>query len=102
MKIKKGDNVLVISGKDRGKKGKVLRAFPREAKIMVEGANVRKKHVRAKRAGQKGQIVEMPGVFSVSNVKLLCSKCGKTTRIGYKMEGKKKSRVCKKCLAEIA
>lgn len=102
MKIKKGDNVLVISGKDRGKKGKVLRAFPREAKIMVEGANVRKKHVRAKSAGQKGQIVEMPSVFSISNVKLVCSKCGKTTRIGYKREGKKKLRICKKCLAEIA
>ena len=102
MKIKKGDNVLVVSGKDRGKKGKVLRAFPREAKIMVEGVNVHKKHVRAKRAGQKGQIVEMPSVFSVSNVKLLCLKCGKTTRIGYKVDGKKKSRVCKKCGAEIA
>ena len=101
MRIKKGDNVLIISGKDRGKKGKVLRAFPRDAKIMVEGVEVRKKHVRAKSAGQKGQIVEMPGVFSVSNVKLLCVKCGKTTRIGYKMEGKKKSRICKKCLAEL-
>lgn len=101
MKIKKGDNVLVVSGKDRGKKGKVLRAFPRDAKIMVEGANVRKKHVRAKRAGQKGQIVEMPAMFAVSNVKLLCAKCGKTTRVGYKIEGKKKVRICKKCGAEL-
>ena len=101
MKIKKGDNVLVVSGKDRGKKGKVLRAFPRDAKIVVEGINVRKKHVRAKRAGQKGQIVEMPSLFSVSNVKILCTKCGKTTRVGYKMEGTKKSRICKKCGAEI-
>lgn len=101
MKIKKGDNVLVIAGKDRGKKGKVLRALPREARIVVEGVNVRKKHVRAKRAGQKGQIVEMPGIFSVSNVKLLCPKCGKAIRTGYKVEGGKKVRVCKKCNTEI-
>ena len=101
MKIKKGDNVLVIAGKDRGKKGKVLRALPREARIVVEGANIRKKHVRAKRAGQKGQMVEMPGVFSVSNVKLLCPKCGKAIRIGYKVEGGKKVRVCKKCNTEV-
>ena len=101
MKIKKGDNVLVITGKDRGKKGKVLRALPREARIVVEGANIRKKHVRAKRAGQKGQMVEMPGVFSVSNVKLLCPKCGKAIRIGYKVEGAKKVRVCKKCNMEV-
>ncbi len=101
MKIKKGDNVLVITGKDSGKKGKVLRALPREAKIVVEGANIRKKHVRAKRAGQKGQIVEMPGVFSVSNVKLLCPKCGKAIRIGYKVEAGKKVRVCKKCNTEL-
>ena len=97
MRIKKGDNVLVVTGKDRGKKGKVLRAFPREARIMVEGVNVRKKHVRAKRAGQKGQIVEMPGVFSVSNVKLLCVKCGKPTRVGYSIADKKKVRICKEC-----
>ena len=102
MRIKKGDNVLVVSGKDRGKKGKVLRAFPREAKIVVEGAGVRKKHVRAKSAGQKGQIVEMPGAFSVSNVKLVCPKCGKATRVGYKVEGAKKSRICKQCGFEIA
>lgn len=101
MKIKKGDNVLVIAGKDRGKKGKVLRALPRTAGIVVEGANIRKKHVRAKRAGQKGQIVEMPGIFSVSNVKLLCPKCGKAIRIGYKVEAGKKVRVCKKCNTEI-
>ena len=109
MKIKKGDNVLVISGKNRGKKGKVLRALPGEAKIVVEGVNMRKKHVKPKRAGQKGQIVEMPSVFSVSSVKLVCTKCGKATRVGYKVEGGKsersgkarKVRMCKKCGADI-
>lgn len=104
MKIKKGDNVLVMIGKNRGKKGKVLRALPREAKIVVEGVSMRKKHVKPRRAGQRGQIVEMPGVFSASNVKLVCEKCGKPTRVGYKQAGgkKKKSRMCKQCGAEIA
>jgi len=102
MKIKKGDNVLVTVGKDRGKKGKVLRALPSEGKIVVEGVQVRKKHVRAKRAGEKGQMVETPGVFSVSNVKLVCDKCGKAARVGYRIEGKRKARICKKCGAEIS
>ena len=97
MKIKTGDNVLVTAGKDRGKKGKVVRTFPREAKVVVEGVNVRKKHVSAKKAGQKGQIVEMPFSFSVSNVKILCVKCQKPTRVGYKIDGKIKTRICKKC-----
>lgn len=93
--------MLVISGKDRGKKGKVLLALPRKGKLAVEGVNMRKKHVRAKRAGQKGQIVQMPGVFSVSAVKFLCAKCGKGVRVGYKVEGGKKIRICKKCGAGI-
>ncbi len=101
MKIKKGDNVLVTAGKNRGKKGKVLRAFPREDRVVVEGVNIRKKHVKAKRAGQKGQIVEMPAMFSVSAVKLICGKCGKATRVGHMVTGKKKMRICKKCGAEI-
>ncbi len=101
MKIKKDDIVLIISGKDRNRKGKVLDAFPREEKIAVEGINIRKKHVRPKKQGEKGQVVETPGPISVSNVKLICSKCGKATRVGYKVEGKKKYRVCKKCNQEI-
>ena len=97
MKIKTGDNVLVIAGKDRGKKGKVVRTLPREAKIVVEGVNVRKKHIRAKKAGQKGQVVEMAFALSISNVKILCVKCQKATRVGYRIDGKIKTRVCKKC-----
>lgn len=93
--------MLVIAGKDHGKKGKVLRVFPREAKIVVEGVYVRKKHVKARRVGQKGQIVEVPGAFSVASVKLICSKCGKPTRVGYTMEGSEKIRICKKCGAAI-
>lgn len=97
MKIKKGDTVLVISGKDRLKTGKVLNVFPKKEKIIVEGLNLRKKHVRPKRSGEKGQIVQIPVPFNVSNVKLICVKCGKATRVSYKTEGDKKYRVCKKC-----
>jgi len=101
MKVKKGDTVLVISGKDRGKQGKILDVFPKEEKIVVEGANLRKRHMRPKRSGEKGQIVEVPLPFPASKVKLMCPKCGKPTRVGYKFEGNKKYRICKKCKSEL-
>jgi len=101
MKIRKGDTVLIISGKDRGKTGKVLNVFPREEKVVVEGTNIRKKHVRPRRSGEKGQIVEMPAPLSISNVKLICPKCSKATRVGYKIAEEKKYRICKKCGQEI-
>ena len=101
MKIKKGDTVLIISGKDRARKGKVIEAFPRQGKVVVEGINLRKKHMKPKKSGEKGQIVETPVPLNVSDVKLICSKCGKPTRVGYKMEGKRKYRICKKCKQEI-
>lgn len=101
MKIKKGDTALIISGKDRGRKSKVLDVFPKKGRIVAEGINIRKKHIRPRREGQKGQIAEVPGPISISNVKLICPKCGKATRVGYKIEGKKKYRVCKKCDREI-
>ncbi len=101
MKIRKDDQVLVISGKDKGRKAKVITVFPKRNRIMVEGINLRKKHVKPKKSGEKGQIVEVPGSFDVSDVKLICPKCEKPTRIGYKKEGKKKYRICKKCGQEI-
>lgn len=106
MKIKKGDQVLIISGKDRGRTGKVLRAFPKKGKVLVEGINLHKKHIRPKREGEKGETVEIPFPLDVSNVKLICPKCKKATRVGYKLEklesGKKrKVRICKKCKEEI-
>jgi large subunit ribosomal protein L24 len=97
MKIRKGDQILIISGKDRGKKAKVLRAFPKEEKILAEGINLRKKHLRPKKSGEKGQIVGFPAPIHISNVKLICSKCGKATRTGYKIIDEKKYRICKKC-----
>jgi len=97
MKIKKGDTVLIISGKDRGRKGKVLGSFPKENRILVEGINLRKKHQRPRRAGEKGQIITLPAPIDISNVKLICSKCGKPTRVGFKIVEGKKFRICKKC-----
>lgn len=98
MKIRKGDTVLIISGKDRGKKGKVLEALPKEGRILVEGVNLMKKHRKPKKTGEKGQIIQLPKPIDVSNVKLTCPKCGKPTRIGHKLtEDKKKYRICKKC-----
>jgi large subunit ribosomal protein L24 len=97
MKIKKNDTVLIISGKDRGKRGRVLDVFPKEEKVIVEGINIRKKHIKPKRSGEKGQIVELPAALPISNVKLICPKCGKATRVGYKIVEKKKYRICKKC-----
>ncbi len=101
MKIKKGDTVLIIAGKYKGKKGKVLEAFPKEGEISVEGANLVKKHRRAKSEREKGQVVELPKPFDVSNVKLICPKCSKAIRVGYKVAGKNKYRICKKCNQEI-
>jgi len=101
MKIKKGDTVLIISGKDRGRKGKVLRVSPKENRILAEGINLRKKHQKPKKSGEKGQIIEMPGYISISNVKIVCPKCGKAVRVGYKITDKKKYRICKKCGQEI-
>jgi len=108
MKIKKNDTVLIISGKDRGRKGKVLKVFPKENRILVAGINLRKKHQRPKREGEKGQIVQIPAPIDVSNAKLICPHCGKATRVGYKIieskvkgEKKLKVRICKKCRTQI-
>lgn len=97
MKVKKGDNVLIIAGKDKGKTGKILKALPKEEKILVEGVNMKKKHVRPRKEGEKGQIVSLPAVIDISNAKMICPKCGKAVRVGYKTEKDIKSRVCKKC-----
>ena len=101
MKIKKGDQVLIISGKDRGKKGKVFRVLPKKSRVMVEGINIKKKHAKAKRQGGKGQIIELPAPIHISNVKLICPKCSQAARIGYKIIEERKYRICKKCGAEI-
>lgn len=101
MKLKTGDQVLIISGKDRGRKGKILKTLPKEGKIVVEGINIHKKHVRPKRQGEKGQVVQVPAPMDSSNAKLVCAKCSKPARAGHKVTSGKKYRVCKKCGEEI-
>jgi len=101
MKIKKGDTVLIISGKDKGRTGKVARALPKERAILIEGINLKKKHVKPKREGEKGQVVDVPAMLNTSNVKLICPKCGKAARVGYNVAGDVKKRICKKCKQEI-
>lgn len=101
MKIKTNDKVKILAGKDRGKEGKVIQVFPKEGKIVVEGLNLMKKHLRPKKRGEKGQVIELAAPFSASNVMLICEKCGKPTRVGYKFEGDIKKRTCKKCKEAI-
>lgn len=96
-KIKKGDTVKIITGKDRNKTGKVIKVFPKENKITIEGVNIYKKHVRPKRQGEKGEIINITRPLHISNVSLICSHCSKNARIGFIMENKKKIRICKRC-----
>ena len=91
----------MLNGKDRGKTGKVLFAFPEEGKIVIEGLNKVARHLRPKKQGQKGQIVHKERAIDASKVMLVCKSCGKPTRIGKKLVGDTKVRVCKKCGAEV-
>lgn len=100
MKIKKGDQVKIIAGKDRGKTGSVIKAMPKYEKISVDGLNLFKKRSRPKRQGEKGQTVEVPRPFPASKAMLVCKNCKMPTRPGFKIEGGKKIRYCKKCQAE--
>ena len=101
MKFKKGDKILIIRGKDRGKTGPVLKSLPKQDKLVIEGLNLITRHVRPKRAGEKGQRIKVPNALHVSNVKIICPKCKKVSRIGYLKQGDKKKRVCKKCKAAL-
>jgi large subunit ribosomal protein L24 len=101
MKIRKGDNVIMLNGKDRGKKGAVVKTSPETGKVVVEGLNMVKNFKRAKKQGQKGQIIAKERYVSASSVALVCKACGKQTRIGYRVDDKSKTRICKKCEAEV-
>lgn len=96
MKIRKDDNVIVISGKDRGKTGKVVLALPRKGKIVISGINMVKVHERARKSGSKGQIVDKAMPIDVSNVMIVDPKSGNRSRVGMKKEGDKKIRIAKK------
>jgi len=99
MRIKKGDQVKIISGKDRGKSGVVLKVFPESEKITVEGLNLYKKRVKPKRQGQKGETVFVPRPLPSSKAMLVCASCKKSVRVGYRTESGSKIRYCKKCKA---
>ncbi|HAA90121.1 MAG: 50S ribosomal protein L24 [Thermoanaerobacterales bacterium 50_218] len=95
--VRKGDTVIVITGKYAGKRGKVLQVFPATQRVIVEGVNIVKKHMRPTRSMPQGGIVEKEAPIHSSNVMLVCTKCDQPTRIGKKLVGQKYYRVCKKC-----
>jgi large subunit ribosomal protein L24 len=101
MKIKKGDNVKILSGKDRGRTGKVLHAMPDAGTVIIEGLNLVKKRARPKRQGEKGETVLVPRALAVSKVMLICTNCKNPTRVGLRMAGERRVRYCKKCQATI-
>jgi large subunit ribosomal protein L24 len=101
MKLKKGDSVLVVRGKDSGKKGTVEKVFSKESKVLVEGVNQYKRHMKARMQGQKSEIITITKPLPVANVQIVCPKCKKQTRVGYKMLKDEKVRICKKCQAEV-
>jgi large subunit ribosomal protein L24 len=101
MNIKKGDTVKILAGKDSGKTGKVLAIDIKKERLIVEGANMFKKHNKPKRQGEKGSIVNVSRSMDASNALLICPRCGQPTRVGHKIEGAKKLRTCKKCKSTI-
>ncbi len=102
MKIQKGDKVRVMKGKDRGKEGIVERVYEKQGKIIVQGINLAKRHVRKNEQLPEGGIVDIPRPLQVSNVMILCSKCKKPVRVQYKLEKDQKIRVCAQCDAQIS
>jgi large subunit ribosomal protein L24 len=102
MKIRKNDIVKIITGKDRGKKGKVLQVFSKEDKIVVEGMNMMAKNVRPKKMGEKGQVVRYNAPIDAAKVLFFCSKCNKGVRVGFVItKDGKKTRICRKCKNSI-
>ncbi len=101
MEIRKGDTVQIIAGKDKGKKGQVIKGLPSENKVVVEGVNIVSKAVRAKKANEQGGIVKQPAALDASNVMIICPACGKMTRIAHNEVDGKNARICKKCGASL-
>lgn len=101
MKLKKGDQVKITLGKDAGKIGKVEKVFAKEDKVIVLGMNQYKRHMKARVPGQKSEVITITKPLSINNVALICQKCKKPTRVGFKILKDKKIRICKKCKEEI-
>ncbi len=100
MKLRKGDRVRVLSGKDKGKEKEIMRVLPAENKVIVDGVNVVKKHQRAMRATMQAGIIDKDMPLPVSKVALICSSCG-PTRVGYRFDGNNKIRICRKCGGDV-
>ncbi len=101
MKLRKGDTVTVLSGNDKGKSGEVLEVIPKQNRVIVKNVNIRKKATKPKKAGEEGGIISREFPINASKVAVVCPKCGKATKIGYKVEGDSKVRICRKCNTEI-
>ncbi|WP_295856479.1 50S ribosomal protein L24 [uncultured Oscillibacter sp.] len=101
MNIKKGDTVVVLSGKDRGKQGKVLGSVPKSSKVVVEGINMVTCHVKPRKQGEQGGIVKREAAIASCKVQVVCPKCSKATRVAHKIENGKSVRVCKHCGAAL-
>ena len=101
MNIRKDDKVVVLSGKDKGKEGKVIVVNPKAGKVIVEGVSVATKHQKPRKQGEEGGIIKVETPIYACKVMVVCPKCGKPTRVAHKMDGDKKVRVCKKCGANL-
>lgn len=101
IKIKKGDKVVMLRGKDVGKSAKVLKVYSAKQRLVVDGLNLLKKTIRPKKQGEKGQTVSIPAAVRIENVQLVCSHCNKPTRVTFVIKGDNKERHCKKCNAKI-
>ncbi|MCX7955731.1 MAG: 50S ribosomal protein L24 [Patescibacteria group bacterium] len=101
MKIKKGDKVKIISGKDKGKEGIIEKVYSKSKKVLIFGINLYKRHLKKNPETKQGGIIDVPRPLDISKLMLVCPKCKKTTRINFKIESKKKIRICKKCRNKI-
>lgn len=101
LKLRQGDRVMVLTGKDIGKEGVITRVIPERRTVIVEGVNLSKRHQRPTKSTMQGGIIDKDMPIPISNVALVCPSCGKTSRVGYRIEGGEKRRVCKKCDKDI-
>lgn len=101
MKIKKGDKIKVIAGKDSGKTAKIEKVYLKQNKVLIQGVNIYKKHIKKNEKMPQGGIVEVPRPLDIAKIMLICPKCEKTTRVGYEIKADKKNRICKKCKSVI-
>ena len=101
MNVKKGDTVIVLSGKDKGKQGKILAAMPEDQRVIVQNVNMITAHVKPRKQGEEGGIMKREAAIYASKVQVVCPKCSKGTRVAMEIKGDKKVRVCKHCGAEL-